>query len=98
MLILDTNICIYLIKKRPVQVFEKFKNIQNQRIGISIITFAELMYGAEKSAYPQKNKDALNEFISPFEIHDYSIDCIHHYAMIRSQLEKGGITIGSWIC
>jgi tRNA(fMet)-specific endonuclease VapC len=72
--ILDTNICIYIIKQKPVQVFEKFKNLPLGSVGISIITFAELQYGVRKSAQPEKNQLALNQFLIPLEIFDFDIN------------------------
>lgn len=54
--LLDTNICIYIIKQRPAGVFEKFKTLQPGSLAISAVTFAELLYGVMKSAHPQKTK------------------------------------------
>ena len=53
--ILDTNICIYIIKKKPSQVFEKFKDLPLGSVGISSITLAELAYGVKKSVQSEKN-------------------------------------------
>ena len=68
---LDTNICIYIIKQRPQSVLRRFSTISVGDIGISIITFAELEYGAAKSAQPKRNRDALEEFLSPLEVLDF---------------------------
>jgi tRNA(fMet)-specific endonuclease VapC len=54
--LLDTNICIYIIKRKPVQVFEKFKNLFFGTIGISSITLAELQYRIMKSFIPERNR------------------------------------------
>ncbi|WP_339367211.1 PIN domain-containing protein, partial [Picosynechococcus sp. PCC 7002] len=54
MFLLDTNICIYIIKEKPSQVLEKFEQIEPHKLGISIITLAELEYGAAKSMNPAK--------------------------------------------
>jgi tRNA(fMet)-specific endonuclease VapC len=63
--LLDTNICIYIIKKQPVKVIDKFRNASLGDIGISSITLAELQYGVEKSQHKIKNQKALEEFILP---------------------------------
>ena len=72
--LLDTNICIYIIKKRPAAVFEKFKNLTIGDVGISSITLAELQYGIEKSSDSEKNREALEKFLTPVEIIDYGYD------------------------
>ena len=60
--LLDTNICIYLIKNKPIEVREKFQSIKIGHIGISSITLAELQYGVMKSTHTEKNQEALNKF------------------------------------
>jgi tRNA(fMet)-specific endonuclease VapC len=69
--LLDTNICIYLIKKRPAIVFDKLNNISPGQIRISVITLAELEYGVRKSFDPEKNHTALSQFLIPFEIFEF---------------------------
>lgn len=91
---LDTNICIYIIKKQPENVLKKFTLFDVGDICISSITLAELMYGVEKSHHHQKNRIALEEFISPLEIMPFDDAAAYHYGHIRSYLEKKGIPIG----
>ena len=93
--ILDTNICIYLIKKKPVSVFNRLSKIKINDAGISVITLSELEYGAEKSSYPNKNRIALLEFASFFEIYNYDAAAASEYGIIRADLEKRGKVIGS---
>ena len=92
--LLDTNICIYIIKKKPVEVFEKFKNLAIGDVGISSITLAELQYGIEKSSNSQKNREAWEKFLTPIEIVDYGYEATVEYGIIRAELEKKGISIG----
>jgi tRNA(fMet)-specific endonuclease VapC len=92
--ILDTNICIYIIKRKPVSVFEKLQQCPLGQVGISVITLAELEYGARKSANPTKNREALQQFMLPFEIFSFDFDCTIEYGRIRSELEKSGTPIG----
>lgn len=91
---LDTNICIYIIKKHPENVLRKFKNYSLGDICISSVTFAELMYGVEKSQHQQKNREALEEFTLPLEIIPFDDDAAKHYGSIRTYLEKKGEIIG----
>jgi tRNA(fMet)-specific endonuclease VapC len=93
--VLDTNICIYLIKKKPVQVFDKFKELSLGSVGISSITMAELQYGIKKSTRPYKNQIALNQFLLPLEIVDFDTAAAIEYGIIRADLEKKGTPIGS---
>ena len=92
--LLDTNICIYIIKKKPTIVFEKFQSIIPGNIGISSITLAELQYGVSKSAFPDKNQNALQQFLIPLEIIDFDHSAAIYYGKLRSQLEKNGAPIG----
>ena len=92
--LLDTNICIYIIKRKPEIVLEKFKTFPLGIIGISTITLAELQYGIRKSANPDKNLLALNQFIIPIEVIDFDYSATIEYGLIRAKLEKKGSPIG----
>ena len=71
--ILDTNICIYIIKKKPESVLEKLNEKRLGIIGISVITVSELFYGVRKSLFPEKNLEALKNFLIPFEIFQFDL-------------------------
>jgi len=92
--LLDTNICIYIIKKKPEQVFEKFRGLAVGSVAISSVTLAELHYGIAKSANPEKNREALDRFLTPIEIIDFGAESTEEYGKIRAELERKGITIG----
>ena len=92
--LLDTNICIYIIKKKPLSVFERFKNTIAGSICISSITVAELQYGIMKSSIPEKNQEALDKFLIPLEILDFDFKATIEYGKIRADLEKKGMPIG----
>ena len=92
-LMLDTNICIYIINQKPTQVFEKFVQYQVGEIAISSITACELAFGVEKSASAQ-NKSALCKFLAPLEILPLDDTAIWHYAKIRHTLQQRGTPIG----
>ena len=90
---LDTNIVIYVIKKRPIQALEVF----NRHVGlmcISSITFAELLHGVEKSEKPEHNLRQVEDFVSRLEVLDYNKKAAAHYGDIRADLERKGMTIG----
>lgn len=94
--LLDTDICIYLIKKRPVEAFDQFARHATQDVAISIITLFELEYGVQKSRYRQQSKDALSKFILPLTIVDLDRSAVVEAAAIRSRLEKKGQPIGPY--
>jgi tRNA(fMet)-specific endonuclease VapC len=91
--LLDTNIVIYVMKKRPIEVMGIFNENAN-RMAISSITFSELQYGAEKSARVPENLNAIEEFTSLIDILPYTAKASMHYGNIRASLEKLGQTIG----
>ena len=94
--LLDTNICIYLIKKRPPEVLERFRQHSPQDVAISTITLFELGYGVEKSQYPQRSKDALAKFLLPLNLINLDRSSAIEAAIIRAQLEKKGRPIGPY--
>ena len=91
--LLDTNIVIYVIKRRPLKVLDAF-NVNHDRMGISSITLSELIYGAEKSAAVDKNLRVVEEFVSHLEVLPYDAKASQHYGQIKSFLEKKGTLIG----
>ena len=94
-LMLDTNICIYIIKQQPVTVLKRFLEYQIGDIGISSITLSELRYGVAKSTHQEKNTKALDEFITPLEVVSFDEEAAHIYGKIRADLEKAGTPIGA---
>jgi tRNA(fMet)-specific endonuclease VapC len=95
MVMLDTNICIYIIKQKPPEVLKRFLEYQVGDITISAVTLAELRYGVAKSRYRGKNAKALDEFILPLEVLPFDEDATKSYGEIRAALEKAGTPIGS---
>ena len=91
--LLDTNIVIYVLKRRPKEVLEVF-NINASRMAISSITLSELLYGAEKSQNIDKNLEAIEEFISHLDVLPYDAKASQHYGQIKAALEKKGEIIG----
>ncbi|MDY6940595.1 MAG: type II toxin-antitoxin system VapC family toxin [Cyanobacteriota bacterium] len=93
--LLDTNICIYIIKQKPPKVFDRFRELSPTDIGISSITIAELEYSAYKSQRLAQNRSALMQFLIPLEIVPFDERATQTYGQIRAELEKTGIVIGS---
>lgn len=91
--LLDTNIVIYVIKRRPASAREKF-NQQAGRMAISVITLAELLHGAEKSSLPVSNLAVVEDFCSRLEVLPYPPKAAPHYGSIRTALERLGTPIG----
>jgi tRNA(fMet)-specific endonuclease VapC len=92
--LLDTNICIYIIKKKPLVVLDRVESKQPGQIAISTITLAELEYGIARSSYPDRNRIAFLEFLLPFNILDFNQAASVEYGRIRSSLETRGRPIG----
>jgi tRNA(fMet)-specific endonuclease VapC len=92
---LDTNTCIYIIKRKPPDVIRRFKRTEISQIGISSITLSELLYGVSKSSMPEQNRLAITQFIAPLEILSYGDEAAQYYGDIRAHLEKQGTPISS---
>lgn len=92
--LLDTNICIFVIKQKPIGVLQRFSQYSSDELGISTITLAELRYGADKSSNPSRNHSALDLFLSPLAIVDFDSECSEYYGKVRSELERSGRPIG----
>jgi tRNA(fMet)-specific endonuclease VapC len=96
MYLLDSNICIYIINGRPRKVVQKIKEYNPPEIKLSSISIAELEYGVSKSENREKNRQALINFASAFDIVDFNDDDAEIYGMIRADLEKKGQVIGPY--
>src|SRR5947208_318293 len=94
-LLLDTNICIYLIREKPGSILERFNEHAVGDIGISVITLAELECGVSKSRKPAKNREALDQFVTPLEVVAFDRSATAAYGNLRTTLEKKGQSIGA---
>ena len=92
---LDTDICIYIIKRKPAGVIKRLMKSRISQIGISSITLSELEYGVAKSSKPEQNQFALAQFLAPMEILSYGDEAAQQYGRLRAFLEKQGTPIGS---
>ena len=91
--LLDTNIVIYVLKRRPVEVLSTF-NANASRMAMSSITLTELLHGAEKSSRVSENLAAIEDFCSRLQVLPYGPKAAQHYGAIRAALEKLGQPIG----
>ena len=91
--LLDTNIVIYVLKRRPIEVLAHF-NRHQARMAISAITLAELIHGAEKSAFVERNIAIIENFVSRLDVLCYDDKAAWQYGSIRAMLEKSGQPIG----
>lgn len=91
--LLDTNIVIYVIKQRPIEVLTTF-NQHHGRMAVSVITLAELIHGAEKSQFPSRNLATVEDFCSRLQVLPYTENASMHYGSIRATLESIGQSIG----
>lgn len=93
--LLDTNICIFVIRQKPTIVLSRFQQFQPGDLGISTITLSELRFGADKSVDPSVNHATLDQFVAPLEIAEYDAECADWYGKVRSDLERRGCKIGA---
>jgi tRNA(fMet)-specific endonuclease VapC len=95
MWLLDTNICIYLIKRKPPGLLNRLREIDIHTIAVSSITVAELQYGVAKSARPEQNALALAAFLAPLGVEPFDDAAAAAYGAVRARLERAGTPIGS---
>ncbi len=92
--LLDTDICIYIIKKKPEKVYRTLSKTKPGDVAISNLTVAELEYGAERSSRPDQNRSVLFNFLNPFELLNFDQESAIVYGRLRMELESKGKPIG----
>ncbi len=92
---LDTDICSYIIRERPLQVLEHFKRVEMDHLCISVVTYAELLYGVEHSSSKKVNRSIIDDFILHLSIIPWNEEAAEHYGNIRAYLQAKGRVIGS---
>jgi tRNA(fMet)-specific endonuclease VapC len=93
LLMLDTDVSSYIIKRRPESLLSRFEKHAEQ-LCVSVVTAAELRFGAEKAGRP-KLTELVEAFLERLSILDWTVGVTHHYARIRSALERAGTPIGN---
>jgi tRNA(fMet)-specific endonuclease VapC len=94
--LLDTNICIFIKNKKPIQVLEKLRRALEEKVHLSAITLAELQFGVYNSRNVEQNRMSLTEFLAPFDILDFDDQDAEWFGRIRSKLKKEGKLIGPY--
>jgi tRNA(fMet)-specific endonuclease VapC len=98
--LLDTNTCIYIRQRQPLRVLERFRQLTSGEAVLSVVTYGELLYGAEKSQIPARAFKILEEFIGMVQVLPLPIGAANTYGTIRAALEVKGQIIGTndlWI-
>jgi tRNA(fMet)-specific endonuclease VapC len=96
MYLLDTNICIYIINNNPKAVVDKIKKLKPNQVKLSAISVGELEYGVSKSRFREKNRNALIDFASAFDILPFGDNDAEVFGLLRADLEKRGQLIGPY--
>jgi tRNA(fMet)-specific endonuclease VapC len=92
--LLDTNICIYSLKKRPPEVLERLRRVGPAAVAISVVTVLELRHGAEKSHEPERSHRALDLFFRPMPVLAFDVAAAEAAGRIRAELDHRGAPIG----
>jgi tRNA(fMet)-specific endonuclease VapC len=94
MYLLDTNTCIFLKNKKPINVLERLKSVLNHDVYLSSVTIAEMQFGVYNSQNIAKNRISLTEFLAPFQIIDFDDRDAEYFGKIRAELKQKGELIG----
>lgn len=98
--LIDTDTCIYITKRKPINVIDKFKKLQVGAVAMSVVNYGELYCGTEKSEHVKKAHAALESLIGVIPVLPLPQEAAKHYGHIRAYLEKKGKIIGNndlWI-
>jgi tRNA(fMet)-specific endonuclease VapC len=93
--ILDTDMCSYIIKERPESVRQRFQKLAMEQLCVSVVTYAELIYGVECSSSKRVNRPVIEDFVRHLDVMDWDAGAAEQYGMIRSELEVTGTPIGA---
>ena len=91
---LDTNICSYVLRRRPAAMLERFAGLNRQQLWLSAIVAAELRFGAAKLGVPRFTA-AVEAWLAGFDVQAWPVKATEHYAQIRAKLERDGTIIGA---
>jgi len=92
--LLDTNVCVAIIRRHPVAVLARLKSLEEEPVGLSAITLAELEFGAAHSRQPEVARAAVEAFVMPFSILPFGGSATRTYGRLRAWLEDRGTPIG----
>jgi len=92
--LLDTNICVFIFRRKFPSVLQRLHQTQAGEVGISAVTLAELRYGADRSSDPPKNHAVIDAFLTTVAVFEFHEDAARFYGIVRSELESRGTPIG----
>ncbi len=90
---LDTNICSYILRRHPLDMIERFANLDRSALWLSAIVAAELRFGAQKLG-SARFASAVESWLTGFDVQPWPLEAAQHYASIRAALERSGQPIG----
>ena len=92
---LDTDMCSYIIKEHPESVRQRFRKLAMEQLSISVVTYAELIYGVERSSSRRINRPVIDDFVRHLDVIDWDIGAADQYGIIRAELDAAGTPIGA---
>jgi len=92
---LDTDTCSYIIRERPIGVLEHFRKLAMEQVCISTVTYAELLYGVERSSSKRINRPIIDDFVQHLDVIEWDNAAAEQYGKIRTDLEASGKPIGA---
>lgn len=94
--LLDTNICIYSLNRRPPEMLERLRRVGPADVAVSVVTLVELRHGAEKSRDPERAHGKLDLFLAPVRVLDFDREAARAAGRIRAELDRRGTPIGDF--
>jgi tRNA(fMet)-specific endonuclease VapC len=92
---LDTDMCSYIIREHPASVLKRFQTLAMEQLCVSVVTYAELIYGVERSSSRRINRPVIEDFVRHLDVMDWDTAAADQYGVIRAELEAAGALIGA---
>ena len=92
---LDTDTCSYIIRERPASVLKRFRQLAMEQLCVSVVTYAELLYGVERSSSKRINRPIVDDFVRHLDVIAWDEAAAEQYGKIRADLEARGEPIGA---
>ena len=92
---LDTDMCSYIIREHPASVLKRFQTLAMEQLCVSVVTYAELIYGVERSSSRRINRPVIEDFVRHLDVMDWDTAAADQYGVIRAELEAAGTLIGA---
>jgi len=92
---LDTDMCSYIIKEHPESVRQRFQTLAMEQLCVSVVTYAELIYGVERSSSKRINRPIIEDFVRHLDVMNWDTEAADQYGVIRAELEAAGTPMGA---